>query len=333
MAGQLQAVGPSICGVCIREVPPDVSQSCAAQYGVHHSMGQHICIRVAVQTFFKGDLHAAQDELAPLYQAVNIVSMTDPHFALSLCFRAGQILPGRDLDIGVISLGQLHRATGQLKQTAIIRDEPCLFRVQRGQRLQVRRTLKALRRLHCIQGAAIRRSLYHAVRGHDASIPGQRLLDRILDRHCRGRCSLLCSGQQHCLDHSLADKWAGCVMDSHQLAVCCQHPVFGAFCPGGSTVHHLYRLAAQAGLLLQLCAVFARHRISSLTSGQLSKARMLRRSTVSPPRSARSLSNPIRVEEPAATRTADTLFFILSPCFAQSPALSRPDPNITYTLL
>ena len=185
--------------------------------------------------------------------------MTDPHFALSLCFRAGQIFPGRDLDIGVISLGQLHRAAGQLKQTAIIRDEPCLFRVQRGQRLQVRRTLKALRRLHCIQGAAIRRSLYHAVRGHDASIPGQCLLDRILDRHCRSRCPLLCSGQQHRLDHSLADKWAGCVVDSHQLAVCCQHPVFGAFCPGGSAIHHLYRLAAQAGLLLQLCAVFARH--------------------------------------------------------------------------
>ena len=45
----------------------------------------------------------------------------------------------------------------------------------------------------------------------------------------------------------------------------------------------------------------------SLTRGHVSKARTLRRSTLSPPKSNASLSNPIRVEEPAATNTAETV--------------------------
>ena len=48
--------------------------------------------------------------------------------------------------------------------------------------------------------------------------------------------------------------------------------------------------------------------------GHWSKARMLRCSTVSPPRSKLSLSNPIRVEEPAATSTAEIVFCNLHTC-------------------
>ena len=60
---------------------------------------------------------------------------------------------------------------------------------------------------------------------------------------------------------------------------------------------------------------------SSSTSGHSSKARTLRSRTVSPPRSKLSLSNPIRVEEPAATRTAVTRCsnFLHLPHFIPAP--------------
>ena len=51
-------------------------------------------------------------------------------------------------------------------------------------------------------------------------------------------------------------------------------------------------------------------RINSVTSGCASKASMLRCKTVFPPRSAVSLSNPMRREAPAATRIALTVLFI-----------------------
>ena len=67
---------------------------------------------------------------------------------------------------------------------------------------------------------------------------------------------------------------------------------------------------------------------SSSTSGHSSKARTLRSRTVSPPRSKLSLSNPIRVEEPAATRTAVTRHsnFLHLPHFI--PALRRTAQSV-----
>ena len=67
---------------------------------------------------------------------------------------------------------------------------------------------------------------------------------------------------------------------------------------------------------------------SSSTSGHSSKARTLRSRTVSPPRSKLSLSNPIRVEEPAATRTAVTRYsnFLHLPHFI--PALRRTAQSV-----
>ena len=63
----------------------------------------------------------------------------------------------------------------------------------------------------------------------------------------------------------------------------------------------------------------------SLTRGHSSKARTLRRSTLSPPRSNRSLSKPIRVEEPAATSTAETVLFTKYTC----PCPGRTGPAVS----
>ena len=75
---------------------------------------------------------------------------------------------------------------------------------------------------------------------------------------------------------------------------------------------------------------------SSVTCGHWAKARMLRCSTVSPPRSKLSLSKPMRVEEPAATNTADTVFSISStypaavPRCAPTAAYNKPCFIIAY---
>ena len=121
MLRQLQAVGTGVGGVGIREVLADVAQRGSTQHSVHHSVGQHIGIRVAQQTLFKGHLHAAQDQLAVLDQTVNIITMTNAHIISFFLFGAGQILPRCDLQIGVIPLGQLHRAAGQFKHHRVRR--------------------------------------------------------------------------------------------------------------------------------------------------------------------------------------------------------------------
>ena len=60
--------------------------------------------------------------------------MTNAHIISFFLFGAGQILPRCDLQIGVIPLGQLHRAAGQFKQAAVIGDQAGFFRIQLVQR-------------------------------------------------------------------------------------------------------------------------------------------------------------------------------------------------------
>ena len=86
---QLQAVGTGVGGVSIREVLADVAQRGGTQHSVHHSVGQHIGIRVAQQALFKRHLHAAQDQLAVLDQTVNIITMTNAHYHFLLSVRRG----------------------------------------------------------------------------------------------------------------------------------------------------------------------------------------------------------------------------------------------------
>ena len=74
MAGQLQAVGPGIFGVGIREVLPDVAQSRCAQHSVHDGVGQHVGVGMAQQALLIRDLHTAQNQLAALHETMNIIN-------------------------------------------------------------------------------------------------------------------------------------------------------------------------------------------------------------------------------------------------------------------
>ena len=107
-AGQHEAVRPGVLLRRIGEVLADVAQRCRAQHGIHHRMGQHIGVRVAQQALLIGHLHAAKDELAALHQTMDVVTMTNAHL-LSSVLRPGQVFPGRDLDVCVVALHQLHR--------------------------------------------------------------------------------------------------------------------------------------------------------------------------------------------------------------------------------
>ena len=80
---QLQAVRSRVSRVSIGKRLSDVSQSRSTQQSVHDSMGQDIRIRVAQQTFFKGNIYPAQNELSSLCQPMHIIAMSDPHVSSS----------------------------------------------------------------------------------------------------------------------------------------------------------------------------------------------------------------------------------------------------------
>ena len=124
-------------------------------------------------------------------------------------------------------------------------------------------------------------------------------------------------------------------MDSHQLSVGGQHSVLRALGTGRATLYHLHRLCAAAACCSRNARFFPATRTISLTSGHSAKARMLRCTTVSPPRSKLSLSNPMRVEDPAATRTADTFFsnFCTCPALILPGNTTRGTDRINHVLL
>ena len=237
----------------------DIPQRRRTQHGVHHRVGQHIGVRVAQQALFKGDLHAAQDQLAAFHQAVHVITMSNAHSRFLFLYRAGQVLPRGDLQVGIVTLGELHRAASELEQAAVIGDQPGFFGVQFLQGGQILRPVKALGRLHRIQGTAVRGAVHKAGFRHRFAVTGHGLLDGVLDRHCRGGGSAAGSGFQHRRDDGRAHKGPGCVVHGHQLPVGCQHAILGALGAGGTTGHDLHRLGAADGLLLHESTVFARH--------------------------------------------------------------------------
>jgi len=58
---------------------PDVAERCRTEQGIHHGVQKHVRIRMAEQTFFIRNFHAAQDQVTSFCQAVRIVSRTDSH--------------------------------------------------------------------------------------------------------------------------------------------------------------------------------------------------------------------------------------------------------------
>ena len=57
----------------------DVAQRRRAQQGVHDGMSQHICITVPEQPLFMGNVYAADDAFASLYQTVYVISVSNSH--------------------------------------------------------------------------------------------------------------------------------------------------------------------------------------------------------------------------------------------------------------
>ena len=214
---------------------------------------------MAQQAFLIGHFHTAQDQFAAFHQTVNIITMTNTHCSSFFLFRAGQILPRRDLQIGVISLCQLHGTASQLKQAAIVRNKAGFFLVQFFQRGQIGGTVKALGRLHRIQGTAVRGRLHHTFRRDLFAIAPGGLLDGVFHGHRRGSGPAFCSGFHHGLNDRLAHKGTSRIVDGHQLSMGGQHTVFGALGPGGTALHHLHGLCAGSGLRLNVFAVLARH--------------------------------------------------------------------------
>ena len=258
-AGQLQAVGTGVLRVIVREMLADIPQRRCTQHGIHHRMGQHVCIRMPQQAFFKGDLHPAKDQLALLYQTMYIIAVSNTHFRfLPLC-RAGQILPGGDLQVCIVALRQLHRASGQFKQAAIIGNKAGAGLVQFFQRRKVRCTVKALGGLHRIQGAAVRGSVHRAVRGHGFAIAPGGGLDGILHRHRRGCCAAPGGSFQRRCNDRRTHKGAGGIVHRHQFSVRCQHAVFCALGAGSPARYDLHRLWAVRRLLRHKLPVFACH--------------------------------------------------------------------------
>ena len=52
-------------------------------------MYQYVCVRMSQQTLIVGDLHAAQNHLAPLCQLMYVISVSDSQFhaCSSCCFK------------------------------------------------------------------------------------------------------------------------------------------------------------------------------------------------------------------------------------------------------
>ena len=185
--------------------------------------------------------------------------MSNAHFMFLFLFRAGQILAGGDLQVGVVALRQLHSAAGKFKQAAVIGDKAGFFFVQLFQRRKIRRAVKALGRLHRIQGAAVGGGLHRAGIRHSLAVAAGRLLDGILHRHSRCRCAAPGCGSQRRRDHGLTDKGPGSIVHRHKLPRRSQHAVFRTLGAGGPAGHDAHRLCAVRRLLFHKGSVFARH--------------------------------------------------------------------------
>ena len=77
MAQQHPAVGVFPARVGIRKVRAEVAQRQSTQYRVADSVDQHIGIRMSVEAPIEGNRHAAEDELAPANERVNVETIPD----------------------------------------------------------------------------------------------------------------------------------------------------------------------------------------------------------------------------------------------------------------
>lgn len=93
MAQQRDAVRARIARVGVREVLADVPERERAEQCVHHGVGEHVRVRVAVQPSLMRDIHPANDAFAAGNQPVHVVSMSNAHGQPS-SFAAMLLRPG-----------------------------------------------------------------------------------------------------------------------------------------------------------------------------------------------------------------------------------------------
>ena len=83
MAQQLDAVGAGIGGIIVGKMFADIAQRQGSQQGVHDRVGQDIGVRMTQKALLKGDLHAAEDQLSSLDEAVHVISLSDSEHVYS----------------------------------------------------------------------------------------------------------------------------------------------------------------------------------------------------------------------------------------------------------
>jgi hypothetical protein len=82
---QLAAGGVFVMGVGVGEVLPDVGQAGCAKKRIDDRVQKNVGVGMSEQSFFVRDFDAAQNQLAPFYQLVDVVSLPYPsgHFYLA----------------------------------------------------------------------------------------------------------------------------------------------------------------------------------------------------------------------------------------------------------
>ena len=68
------AGNPSPALICVREEMADIGLAHRAQDGITDGMHQGIGVRMAVQAFGVGNVHASKHQATPGYQGMNIIS-------------------------------------------------------------------------------------------------------------------------------------------------------------------------------------------------------------------------------------------------------------------
>src|SRR5580704_10748301 len=69
-----QAVGTLPLGIGVRKMCADVAETGRAEQGIAKSVGQHVSIGVTDRTFIKGEFDTTDDEFAPCFEAMEIVT-------------------------------------------------------------------------------------------------------------------------------------------------------------------------------------------------------------------------------------------------------------------